>query len=110
MGSHWLIDADSMERPDTGPLLAASVHARRKPSYKPRKPLQLTPEEAHVMWGHAGRLAIDHLPGSVDGLDLVDGNSAPKCRLVNNQAACKRLIDSLITINPIKSSLPILIF
>jgi hypothetical protein len=31
-------------------------------------------------------------------------------RLVNNQAACKRLIDSLITINPIKPSSPILIF
>jgi hypothetical protein len=29
---------------------------------------------------------------------------------VNNQAACKRLIDSLITINPIKSSSPIFIF
>jgi hypothetical protein len=32
------------------------------------------------------------------------------CRLVNNQAACKRLIDSLITINPIKSSSRILFF
>jgi hypothetical protein len=31
-------------------------------------------------------------------------------RLVNNQAACKRLIDSMITINPTKSSSPILIF
>jgi hypothetical protein len=30
------------------------------------------------MWGHAGRQAIEHLPGSVDGLELVDGNPAPK--------------------------------
>jgi hypothetical protein len=37
-------------------------------------------------------------------------NGVPVSRLVNNQAACKRLIDSLITINPIKSSSPVLIF
>ncbi|KAI0568598.1 hypothetical protein TUN199_11786, partial [Pyrenophora tritici-repentis] len=67
-----------MERPDAGSLLAASAHAHKKPSYEPRKPLQLTPEEAHIMWGHAGRQAIDRLPDSVDGLQLVDGDSAPK--------------------------------
>jgi hypothetical protein len=39
MGGHWLIDANGMERPDAGSLLAASAHAHRKPSYKPRKPL-----------------------------------------------------------------------
>jgi hypothetical protein len=78
IGGHWLIDADGMERPDAGPLLAASTYAHKKPSHEPRKPLQLTPEEAHVMWGHAGRQAIEHLPGSVDGLELVDGDPAPK--------------------------------
>ncbi|PZD23187.1 rve domain containing protein, partial [Pyrenophora tritici-repentis] len=67
-----------MERPDAGPLLAASTHAYKKPSHEPRKPLRLTLEEAHVMWGHAGRQAIGHLPGSVDGLELVDGEQAPK--------------------------------
>jgi hypothetical protein len=49
MGGYWLIDADSIERLEAGSLLAASVHARKKPSYEPQKPLQLTPEEAHVM-------------------------------------------------------------
>lgn len=39
----------------------------------------------------------------------VEGQPATT-RLVNNQAACKRLINSLITINPIKLSSPILIF
>ncbi|KAI1559871.1 rve domain containing protein, partial [Pyrenophora tritici-repentis] len=78
VGGHWLIDADGMERPDAGPLLAASTHAYKKPSHEPRKPLRLTLEEAHVMWGHAGRQAIGHLPGSVDGLELVDGEQAPK--------------------------------
>jgi len=78
MGGHWLIDADSMERPDAGSLLAASAHARKKPSYEPRKPLQLTPEEAHIMWGHAGRQAIDRLPDSVDGLQLVHSDLALK--------------------------------
>jgi hypothetical protein len=78
VGGHWLIDADGMERPDAGPLLAASTHAYKKPSHEPRRPLQITPEEAHVMWGHAGRQAIEHLPGSVDGLELVDGDPAPK--------------------------------
>ncbi|PZD30029.1 hypothetical protein A1F97_10211 [Pyrenophora tritici-repentis] len=67
-----------MERPDADSLLAASAHAHKKPSYEPRKQLQLTPEEAHIMWGHAGRQAIDHLPRSVDGLQLVDGDPAPK--------------------------------
>jgi hypothetical protein len=78
MGGYWLIDADSIERPDAGSLLAASAHAHKKPSYEPRKPLQLTPEEAHIMWGHAGRQAINYLLESVDGLQLVDSNPAPK--------------------------------
>ncbi|KAF1931148.1 uncharacterized protein M421DRAFT_2670 [Didymella exigua CBS 183.55] len=69
-----------MERPDASSLLAASAHAHKKPSYEPRKPLQITPEEAHIMWGHAGRQAIDRLPDSVDGLQLVDGNPAPNQR------------------------------
>lgn len=59
-------------------MLAASAHARKKPSHEPRKPLQLTPEEAHIMWGHAGRKAINHLPESVEGLQLVNGDPAPK--------------------------------
>jgi hypothetical protein len=78
MGGHWLIDANGMERPDAGSLLAASAHAHRKPSYEPRKPLQLTPEEAHIMWSHAGRQAINHLLDGVDRLQLVDGDPAPK--------------------------------
>jgi hypothetical protein len=32
----------------------------------------------YVMWGHAGRQAIKHLPESVDGLELVDGDLALK--------------------------------
>ena len=67
-----------MERPDAGPLLAASTHAHKKPSHEPQKPLQLTLEEAYVMWGHAGRQAIKHLLGSVDRLELVDGDPALK--------------------------------
>ena len=78
MGGYWLIDADSMERPDDSSLLTASAHAHKKPSYEPMKPLQLTPEEAHIMWGHAGRQAIDRLPDSVDGLQLIDGDPAPR--------------------------------
>jgi hypothetical protein len=55
MGGHWLIDADGMERSDVGTLLAASAHAQKKPSYERRKPLQFTPEEAHIICGHADR-------------------------------------------------------
>ncbi|KAI0612592.1 rve domain-containing protein [Pyrenophora tritici-repentis] len=82
-----------MERPDAGPLLAASTHAHvhKKPSHEPRKPLQLTPNEAHVMWGHAGRQAIEHLPGSVDGLELMDGDQAPKWK------DCETCIQSKLT-------------
>jgi hypothetical protein len=45
-------------------------------------------------------------------VDVGEGRfgDVPVARLVNNQAACKRLIDSLVIINPIKSSSPILIF
>ena len=91
MGGHWLIDADSMERPDASSLLAASAHAHKKPSYEPKKPLQLTPEEAHIMWGHAGRQAIDRLQDSVDGLRLVDGNLALKWK------ECEICIQSKLT-------------
>ncbi|KAJ8115207.1 hypothetical protein OPT61_g3085 [Boeremia exigua] len=84
MGGHWLIDADDIERPDAASLLAASASAsaytHKKYSYEPRKPLQLTSKEAHIMWGHAGRQAINHLPKSVDGLQLIDSNPAPNQR------------------------------
>jgi hypothetical protein len=49
MGDHRLIDANGMERPDAGSLLAASAYAHKKPSYEQRKPLHLTPEEAHIV-------------------------------------------------------------
>jgi hypothetical protein len=56
-----------------------------------------------LVWGVSGSLFMARLYGLLRQCTFVP-------RLVNNQAACKRLIDSLITINPIKSSSPILIF
>ncbi|KAA8623684.1 hypothetical protein PtrV1_04990 [Pyrenophora tritici-repentis] len=85
-----------MERPDADSLLAASAHAHKKPSYEPRKQLQLTPEEAHIMWGHAGRQAIDHLPRSVDGLQLVDGDPAPKWKNYKTKATLTRVFKRLL--------------
>ncbi|KAJ8113219.1 hypothetical protein OPT61_g4598 [Boeremia exigua] len=51
----------------------------------------LTLEEAHIMWGHAGRQAINHLPKSVDGLQLIDSNPAPKWK------DCETCIQSKLT-------------
>jgi hypothetical protein len=67
-----------MERPDASSLLAASTHAHIKALYEPRKPLQLILEEAHMMWGHAARQAINRLPDNVDKLQLIDSDLASK--------------------------------
>ncbi|KAF1970964.1 hypothetical protein BU23DRAFT_471974, partial [Bimuria novae-zelandiae CBS 107.79] len=48
-----------------------------KPLYKLKKPLLLTTEEAHVMWGHAGKETIERLSENVKGLHISDGQ-APK--------------------------------
>ena len=77
---HWLMDADTYERPQAVDLYNFAVQARMtvKPSYRERKPLELTQAQAHQLLGHASRRAIENLESAVDGIKIVEGAQAPK--------------------------------
>ncbi|KAG9375724.1 hypothetical protein A1F94_013673 [Pyrenophora tritici-repentis] len=76
---HWLIDAEENDRPELSTLstFAARFQPQRT-SQKPRPAIVATANEAHQLWGHASKQAIDHLPESVTGFELVGDNKAPK--------------------------------
>ncbi|KAG9388512.1 hypothetical protein A1F94_001404 [Pyrenophora tritici-repentis] len=73
---HWLIDAEENDRPELSTLstFAARFQPQRT-SQKPRPAIVATANEAHQ---HASKQAIDHLPESVTGFELVGDNKAPK--------------------------------
>ena len=66
---HWLINADEAARPLSKAIIAAAGYSS-KPSYKERKPLEVSSEQAHKLLGHASYEAVSHLPQSVDGVKL----------------------------------------
>jgi hypothetical protein len=93
-GGHWLIDLDKSERPRVEDLWPASVAEsasaaesvnaagkRRmqavKPSYANRRPLELTAEEAHEIWGHPSAKVISKLEQGVNGVEIEEGTEAP---------------------------------
>ncbi|PZD22874.1 hypothetical protein A1F96_10756, partial [Pyrenophora tritici-repentis] len=87
-GGHWLMDSDENERPRVEDLWSASVaesvnaaEKRRiqavKPSYADRRPLELTAEEAHEIWGHPSAKVISKLEHSIDGVKIKEGTIAP---------------------------------
>jgi hypothetical protein len=69
---HWLIDAEENDRPEL------NTFAVQKTSQKPRPAIVATANEAHQLWGHASKQAIDHLPESVTGFELAGDDKAPK--------------------------------
>jgi hypothetical protein len=69
---HWLIDAEENDRPEL------KTFAVQKTSQKPRPAIVATANEAHQLWGHASKQAIDHLPESVTGFELARDDKAPK--------------------------------
>ncbi|KAI1563671.1 hypothetical protein PtrEW13061_012037, partial [Pyrenophora tritici-repentis] len=93
-GGHWLMDSDENERPRVEDLrsttvaestsVAKSVNAAEKrriqavkPSYADRRPLELTAEEAHEIWGHPSAKVISKLEQGVDGVKIKEGTIAP---------------------------------
>jgi hypothetical protein len=44
-----------------------------KPSYADRRPLELTAEEAHEIWGHPSAKVISKLEQGVDGVKVKEG-------------------------------------
>jgi hypothetical protein len=88
------MDSDENERPRVDDLWPASVAestnvaesvnaaAKRrmqavKPSYADRRPLELTAEEAHEIWGHPSAKVISKLEQSADGVKVKEGTEAP---------------------------------
>ncbi|KAI1524498.1 hypothetical protein PtrSN001C_011016 [Pyrenophora tritici-repentis] len=76
---HWLIDAEENDRPELSTLLTFAARFQpQRTSQKLRLAIVATANEAHQLWGHASKQAIDHLPESVTGFELVGDNKAPK--------------------------------
>jgi hypothetical protein len=75
-GGHWLVDTDASRRPQTALATLSSFAARR--SYAPRPDKLLTRQQAHNMWGHCSKKAVEHLAGAVNGLSLMPGDF-PDC-------------------------------
>jgi hypothetical protein len=73
---HWLIDADENARPPPRALQAVAAVSgyRSKPSYKEKKPLELSSKHAHRLLGHASYEAISHLSHNVKGVTIAQEN------------------------------------
>jgi hypothetical protein len=70
---HWRIDGDEKARSPPRSLQAAAAAVsgyRSKPSYKEKKPLELSSEHAHRLLGHASYEAISHLSHNVEGVRI----------------------------------------
>ena len=81
---HWLVDAKENDRPELDSFMTFATQSHQlqktsqKTSQRPRPAIIATASEAHQMWGHASKQAIDHLPESVTGFELVGDHKAPK--------------------------------
>ena len=65
-GGHWLIDS----APERRPTLQSYQTFAARPSRDPLPPQEIDSDMAHLIWGHASRKVINHLPYNVDGLEL----------------------------------------
>lgn len=76
------MDAEENEKPQLGDLWVANATEKRrkqaaKPSFRELRPLELTAEEAHEVWGHPSPKTISKLEQAVDGIKIKDGTVAP---------------------------------
>jgi hypothetical protein len=74
---HWIVDAKENDRPALSSF-AATVRRAYKPSREDRRPIHASHVEAHEMFAHAGKDAINHLSGNVQGVTLDKDVRAPR--------------------------------
>ena len=76
---HWLIDDEKEQAP---PPALLSVYATRYPVPKPsrddRKPLVVSQQEAHSLFGHISQKAVAQLERQVDGIKVIEQPKAPQ--------------------------------
>ena len=73
LGGHWLVVHRTQPPPpiqSTQPTAFATNQRRPQISALPLKPRMLTKPQLHVLMGHAGSDAIDHLASNVQGIQL----------------------------------------
>ena len=79
-GGHWLLDADPSCRPhiqDLDHKLSSFGTSLRK-SYAPKSDSVITKVDAHTVWGHPSKKAVEHLPANTKGISLIPGDF-PDC-------------------------------
>lgn len=87
---HWIIDADENDRLALSSFVTTQRQAH-KPSREDRRPIAASHVEAHEMFAHAGKEAIDHLSKNVRGIQLDKDTRAPRLR------ECETCIESKST-------------
>ena len=73
---HWLLDADSSRRPHIQDLhhKLNSFGTSLQKSYVPKSDSVITKVDAHTVWGHLSKKAVEHLPDNTKGVNLLSGN------------------------------------
>ncbi|PZD26114.1 hypothetical protein A1F97_10938, partial [Pyrenophora tritici-repentis] len=74
---HWIIDADDNDRP-TLSSFATALRRSYKTSREDRRPIAASHVEAHEIFAHASKEAIDHLNENVRGIALEPDARAPR--------------------------------
>jgi hypothetical protein len=74
---HWIIDADDNDRP-TLSSFATDLRRAYKASREDRRPITASHAEAHELFAHASKEAIDHLNENVRGIALESDARAPR--------------------------------
>jgi len=72
---HWLIDAEENDRPT---LSSFAMRQAYKPSREDRRPIAVSHTEAHQLFAHASKGALDHLTTNVRGIFLEPETRGPQ--------------------------------
>ena len=76
---HWLIDNEKEQAPPPALLSVYTTrYAMPKPSRSDRKPLAVSPAEAHSLFGHISQRAVAQLDKQVDGAKVSGQTEAPQ--------------------------------
>ena len=76
---HWIIDAEDNDRP-TLSSFATALRRSYKASREDRRPITASQVEAHELFAHASKEAMDHINENVRGIALAPDTRAPRLR------------------------------
>ncbi|KAI1592992.1 hypothetical protein PtrCC142_011471, partial [Pyrenophora tritici-repentis] len=96
---HWIIDADDNDRP-TLSSFATALRRAYKASREDRRPITASHVEAHELFAHASKEAIDHLNENVRGIALESDARAPRLQECDTCIEAKSTAQTLHSIMP----------